>query len=246
MYIKPKSFEAFDHIAAGFSTRKGGVSNHPFDTLNLGLSTTDDEKNVQTNRRRLFESVGFSTDALAITGQVHGTQLIEVDAPGLYVGYDAIVTKEVGVLLCLSAADCASVLIADPENKIVGACHAGWRGAAGHIVSKTVDALLARGARRNVLTAYVSPCISSDNFEVGFEVANQFDPEFIRSIPGKERPHIDLKKAIRAQLLAAGLSQEAIEISPHCTFAQTDQFFSHRAEKGLTGRHMGFIGLKYS
>lgn len=243
MYIKPGIFESDNQIVAGFSTRLGGVSTGPYDSLNLGLSTQDRREDVLANRQLLFEEVGFGTDALAITGQVHGTDLIVVDQPGLYKGYDAIVTEKPGILLCLSAADCASVLIADAQNRIIGACHAGWRGTVGGIISNTVNAMLERGAQVAALKAYVSPCISGDNFEVGPEVADQFDAAFIRSIPGKDKPHVDLKKAIHAQLLEQGISVAAIEISTHCTFAETHQFYSHRAEKGKTGRHMGFIGL---
>ncbi len=244
MYIQPDIFRKSEGIVAGFSTRAGGVSLPPYESLNLGLSTKDEEKHVLANRRRLFEAVGFSVENLAITGQVHGTDLIEVDTPGLYVGYDAMVTRQRGVLLCLSAADCASVLMADAENQIVGACHAGWRGAAGGIVGKTLKALLERGAELDALKAYVSPCISMQNFEVGDEVACQFDSKFVYKIEGKEKPRVDIKEAILSQLVDAGVSLDAIEVSPHCTYADRSQFFSYRAEKGVTGRHMGFIGMK--
>lgn len=244
MYIQPQIFLPYSSIVAGFSTRLGGVSTGAFDSLNLGLSTNDKKEDVLANRRRLFEPLGFSVDSLAITGQVHGVELIEVDKPGLYVGYDAIITQKPDVLLCLSAADCASVLIADPENNIIGACHAGWRGTVGQIVSKTVQALLERGACIETLKAYISPCISRDHFEVGIEVANQFDPAFVYSISGKSKPYVDLKKAIQTQLLEKGVAEDAIEVSPYCTFANTDQFYSFRAEKGKTGRLMGFIGMK--
>lgn len=244
MYIQPQIFADVDPIVAGFSTRAGGVSPAPYRSLNLGLSTKDKKENVIENRRRLFEAVGFSLEDLAITGQVHGAELVEVDAPGLYTGFDAIVTRKAGIMLCLSAADCASVLMADPENRIIGACHAGWRGTAGQIVSKTVNALLERGAALTALKVYVSPCISKDRFEVGEEVASQFDRRFVHQPAGKPRPHVDLKHAIQAQLTAAGIPDDAIEISPYCTHATRDQFFSYRAEKGITGRHMGFIGMR--
>lgn len=244
MYLQPQIFNSEEGIVAGFSTRTGGVSEAPYTTLNLGLSTNDDKEAVLENRRRLFEAVGFSINDLAITGQVHGTELIDVDKPGLFVGYDAIVTKTPGIMLCLSAADCASVLISDAKNGVIGACHAGWRGTVGQIVTKTIDAMLERGASISPLRAYISPCISAENFEVGVEVAERFDPEFVRTIPGKTKPHVDLKQAIKTQLLDHGVSEAAIETSQHCTFADRKRFFSHRAEKGKTGRHMGFIGMK--
>ncbi|MEM8484757.1 MAG: peptidoglycan editing factor PgeF [Bacteroidota bacterium] len=244
LYIQPNTFAEEPHVVAGFSTRQGGVSGPPFHSLNLGLSTADHSDDVHENRKRLFERAGFSVDQLAITGQVHGTEVLDVDAPGLYVGYDGMVTRAPNLLLCLSAADCASVLIADPVNRVIGACHAGWRGTVGRITVKTVERMLAHGAALENLKAYVSPCISASQFEVGPEVASQFAPAFVCSIPGKEKPHVDLKKALQFQLLEVGIQENAIEISPHCTFTETDRFFSHRAEHGKTGRLMGFIGLK--
>lgn len=244
LYIQPDIFAEEAHIVAGFSTRTGGVSGPPYDSLNLGLSTADNSADVHQNRKRIFESAGFSVDQLAITGQVHGTDVLEVDAPGLYVGYDGMVTRTPNLLLCLSAADCASVLIADPVARVLGACHAGWRGTVGRITSNTVKKMLACGAQTERLRAYVSPCISADKFEVGPEVARQFDAAFVCDVPGKTKPHVDLKKALQFQLIEAGIAPDAIEVSPHCTFTETDRFFSHRAEHGKTGRLMGFIGFR--
>ncbi len=233
-----------ERVVAGFSTRHGGVSEAPFDSLNLGLSTNDDEEHVLTNRRRLFGSVGFTLDDLAIAGQVHGTAVQEVVEPGLYPGFDGLITRKRGLLLCLTAADCASVLLADVPNGIVGACHAGWRGAVGRIVIDTVARMVTLGASPASMVAYVSPCISSHNFEVGPEVAEQFDEAFVHYLPGQERPLVDLKAAIRAQLLEGQLEASHIEIAPYCTYGEKDRFFSYRAERGKTGRLMGFVGLK--
>jgi copper oxidase (laccase) domain-containing protein len=94
------------------------------------------------------------------------------------------------------------------------------------------------------MRAYVSPCIGVDNFEVGPEVAVQFDDAFVERRPAWRRPHVDLKAAIVAQLAEAGVPREQVEVSPHCTVADVDLFFSHRAENGVTGRMMGFVGLR--
>lgn len=243
MVIRPEIFLSSSGLTAGFSTRNGGVSRTPFSSLNLGLSTKDRSEDVLENRRRLFESVGFSLDQLAIAGQVHGTECKVVEVSGLYPGFDALVTRERGILLCLSAADCASVLIADEEAGVIGACHAGWRGAVGGIVGKTIAIMHSMGARTPRMTCYVSPCISKDNFEVGEEVAEQFDESTVIRIEGRVKPHIDLKGAILSHLRQQGIDSSRIEVSPHCTYAETDLFFSHRAENGTTGRLMGFIGM---
>ena len=244
MIVYPDIFSSSMQLVAGFSTRCNGVSPAPYNSLNLGLSTDDEPANVLENRRRLFDAVGFSLDQLAITGQVHGVECLTLERPGLYRGYDALVTRQPGVLLCLSAADCASVLFADESNHVVGACHAGWRGAAGGIVANTLDAMRRSGAETSAVHAYVSPCISRENFEVGSEVAAQFDPAVVHQRPGQARPRVDIKEALRLQLIEEGIRSDQIEISPHCTYAETNLFFSHRAEKGVTGRLMGFIGFR--
>lgn len=242
--FRPGLFDDLPGVVAGFTTRHGGVSAAPFGTLNLGLSTGDVRDHVVENRRRLVGALGFELEQLAVAGQVHGDRVRVVDGGGLYPGFDALVTDRPGVLLCITAADCAVVLLADPARGVVGACHSGWRGTVAGIAAKTVAEMAALGADPSRLRAYVSPCISAAHFEVGPEVAAQFDPAFVHRPEGGAKPHVDLKGVLVAQLRAAGLAEGAVEVSPHCTFAQTDLFFSYRAERGETGRMMGFIGMK--
>jgi polyphenol oxidase len=230
-------------IAAGFSTRAGGKSAAPYGSLNLGRSTDDDPAVVADNRRRFFDALGFTPEAAAIAGQVHGTRVETVTTGGLYTGTDGLVTATPGVLLCITAADCGAVLLADPDAQVIGACHAGWRGAVGRIVAETVRAMQALGADPARMRAYVGPCIGPEAFEVGPEVAAQFDSAFVQDGP-RGRPHVDLKGALRAQLVEAGLAEASIEVSPCCTVAEADRFFSHRASGGTTGRMMGAIGMR--
>lgn len=241
--LRPDLFTGLPGVAAGFSTRHGGVSTAPFDSLNLGLSTGDAREQVLENRRRLCAALGFAPDHLAIAGQVHGDRIKIVTEPGLFPGYDALVTRVPGILLCISAADCAAVLLADPEARVVGACHSGWRGTVARIAPQTVEAMTAHGAERHRIRAYISPCIGAEHFEVGPEVAARFDAAYVRRYPDREKPYVDLKAAIAAQLREAGLADAAVEVAPHCTYAGTDDFFSYRAENGETGRMMGCIGL---
>ncbi|NBC17579.1 MAG: laccase domain-containing protein, partial [Bacteroidetes bacterium] len=141
-YLTPAIFDGMPQVVAGFSTRRGGTSAPPYDSLNLSLSPDDEADAMRANRRRLFEQVGFSVDDLALAGQVHGARVEHVTAPGLYRGVDGLVTATPGVLLCITAADCAAVLLADAgadaEAGVVGACHAGWRGTVARIVPTTV------------------------------------------------------------------------------------------------------------
>lgn len=242
--IEPEIFKALPGIVAGFSTRHGGRSAAPYDSLNLGLSTGDAQESVLENRGRLFESLGFRPDQIAVAGQVHGARVKEVTEPGLFPGFDGMVSQKPGILLCISAADCAAVLLVDPEAKIVGACHSGWRGTVARISERTIREMERLGARPERVLAYVSPCISAERFEVGPEVAEQFDDRFVVRQSDAPRPFVDLKGAIRAQLMEVGVEPGSIEVSPHCTFSETDAFFSYRAESGTTGRMMGFIGMR--
>ena len=233
-----------DGVVAGFTTRSGGVSGTPFDSLNLAVSSGDDESNVWTNRRRLLAHVGFGPGAIAIAGQVHGSHVARVDEPGLVTETDGLVTTTPGLLLGIVAADCAVVLVADDAGTIVGAAHAGWRGAAGGIVGNLVAAMRERGVRPDQLSAWVSPCISQANFEVGDEVAEQFDQSFVVENPASGKKHVDLTGALVGQLITLGIPPARIAAERRCTVHETEAFFSYRGESGRTGRMMGFIGIR--
>lgn len=240
--LRPAVFSDEPHIAAAFSTRAGGVSRAPFDALNLGFSAGDDERAVRENRRRLLDVLGFDEAALATVGQVHGADVATVTAPGHTDRHDGLVTDQRGLALGVLVADCGAVLLADAEAGVVGACHAGWRGAVSGIPTVTVEAMQKLGAEADRIRAYVSPCIGPDDFEVGEEVATQFDAAHVRRAEGA-KPHVDLAAAITAQLVDAGLVRAHIEAAGCSTF-DTDRFFSYRAEGGTTGRMMGLVGLR--
>lgn len=240
--LRPTALNALPGIVAGFSTRHGGISEPPFASLNLGLSTADTAVAVQENRRRVCFALGFSEASLAIAGQVHGAEVLHVTKPGLYPGYDGLVTATPEILLAISAADCAAVLLADPVHRVLGACHSGWRGTVANITAHTLEAMEALGAQATHVHAFISPCISTAHFEVGEEVAVQFDETFVQRVPGR-KPHIDLKAVLVAQLRTRGVPSGQIHVSRHCTYAETDLFFSYRAEQSITGRMMGVLGL---
>lgn len=241
--LRPSVFAGFPDIVAAFSTRVGGVSKPPFDSLNTGFTTGDDEAAVHENRRRVLEAVGFDPDALATVGQVHGADVALVTEAGHTEQHDALVTDRRGLVLGIPVADCGAVLLADPEAHVIGACHAGWRGTVGGIPIETVDIMRMRGAMPERIRAYVSPCIGPEDFEVGPEVASQFDEQYVLAVNGKQKPHVDLAGAIVAQLLEAGVPESHIEVAGGSTF-DTERFFSYRAESGTTGRMMGLIGLR--
>lgn len=243
-WVRSSLLDGLPLVASGFPTRQGGSSATPYASLNLGLSTGDEMDAVQANRALAARDLGFDVDTMAIAGQVHGSHVQEVRSGGLVRETDGLVSATPGILLCMSAADCASVLFADPEASVVGACHAGWRGSVGGVVAQTVTAMAALGARPEKLIAWISPCIGTECFEVGEEVADQFPPQHVLRRPEWPRPHINLSASLVEQLVEAGLKAKHVEASGRCTMCETDTFFSYRGEGGTTGRMMGFIGLK--
>lgn len=243
--LRPRIFADLPSITAGMSTRHGGVSGPPYDTLNLGRHVGDDPTCVEENRRRFCAALDTDPAWLATAGQVHGSTVRVIDAPRHEPFCDALVTTTPGLLLAIGVADCAAVLLADPTYGVAGACHAGWRGAARSVVADTVAAMADLGAAPSRIRAYVSPCLSQASFEVGPEVAAQFDDAVAAYPDGADRPHLDLKEALRRQLEGAGVPAKAIEVSERCTMQETDDFFSYRASDGTTGRMFGAIVLRH-
>ncbi|MCS7037371.1 MAG: peptidoglycan editing factor PgeF [Saprospiraceae bacterium] len=244
MFRTPTLFQRSELVAAE-STRHGGVSPAPYDSLNLGKRTDDAPEYVEENRRRFGAAVGFRPEQLAWSYQVHGAEVQWVEAAGGSSGYDALVTRKPGVVLGVSVADCAPVLVYDMRKRAIAAIHAGWRGAVAGIVPKTLQAMAEwMGTRGGDCLAYVGTCIDECSFEVGPEVAAQFDSAFVRFNAAKGRHFVDLRGAIVQQLRACGLPAEQIEVSPYSTVLHSDDYFSHRLSGGRTGRMMAVIGLR--
>lgn len=244
MTIRPEIFTQFSNLVAAQSTRHGGVSPEPFQTLNLGKSTADDPANVAENRRRFCAALGFVPAQMAWSKQVHGDQIRLVAAPGGSEGFDALVTNVPGILLAVSVADCTPILVYDPRQKVVAAIHAGWRGTIEGIVAKTLILMEKEfGTLGKDCFTYIGACIDECSFEVGDEVAAEFAKPFKRFDAERGKFFVDLRKANAAQLHAFGIPEGQMEISPYCTLRHSADFFSHRKDKGETGRGMGVIGL---
>jgi YfiH family protein len=240
----PEKFAALSGLLAGESTRHGGVSAGPYASLNLGKSTADDPAHVAENRRRFFAALGARPEQLAWAGQVHGDQIRHADEPGGEVGYDALVTDTPGVLVGVTVADCTPILIADLRHRAVAAVHAGWRGTAAGLVAKTLVSMERRfGTRGGDCVAYVGTCIDEASFEVGPEVAEHFTPAFRRLDAARGKWLVDLKAANAAQLEAFGIPPAQIEISPYSTVLHRADYFSHRADGGVTGRMLAVVGF---
>jgi YfiH family protein len=244
MTIQPKIFAQFPELSAAQSTRHGGVSLAPYHSLNLGKSTTDDPIHVAENRLRFCAALGFHPGQMAWSKQVHGDQIRHATEPGGSEGYDALVTNVPGILLAVSVADCTPILVFDSRNRAVAAIHAGWRGTVSGIVAKTLVFMEQQfGTLSADCYAYVGACIDECSFEVGDEVAAEFDERFKRFDTERGKYFVDLKKANAAQLQAFGIPETQIEVSPYCTMLHSADFFSHRKDHGITGRGMGVIGL---
>ncbi len=228
-----------DVVLHAFSTRKGGVSQKPFDTLNLGDRCGDDEKSVQENRHRFFQLLGIKHDELAIPVQIHGNHILQVTTPGIYPETDGLITDVPGVCLVIQVADCLPIYLYDPVHRAIGLIHAGWRGSAQKIVVEGLSAMkFSFKTRTEDLSVFLGPSIGPCCYEVGTEVSRHF-PENVM-----QGNRLNLWKMNQNLLIESGVSSDNITVSGLCTVCYPDWFFSHRKSGGKTGRMMGIIGLK--
>jgi YfiH family protein len=224
-----------------FSTRRGGVSRAPYDTLNLGRSTADEPAAITTNRERLLSAAALEPDRLATAGQVHGARVVEVSGPGHHAGCDALVTRTPGVVLAVTTADCMALLYRAPG--VVAVAHSGWRGTAGGMPVAALEAVCRlAGCAPDAVTVAIGPAIRGCCYEVGEDVAGHFPAAAVRITPG--RPMLDLPTAAMLALREAGLAPESLHDTGACTCCEPALYFSHRRDHGLTGRHWGVAALE--
>ncbi len=237
-------------LTHGFFGRRGGASTGDFESNNMSLSVGDEAEVVQRNRAAACAAVGGSAADLVLTKQVHSSTVITVtEPPGNVVEADAMVTATPGLLLGILTADCAPILLADPEAYVIAAVHAGWKGAAGGIVYATVVAMVALGADPRRIIAAIGPTISMLNYEVGPDFAADFlavQPLAAHRIvkPEGRREHMDLPGLVADQLRGAGVAM--VDDLAICTYADREGYFSHRRsthEGNRTGRQIALIGL---
>ncbi|NKB19521.1 MAG: peptidoglycan editing factor PgeF [Alphaproteobacteria bacterium] len=182
--IRASTLTAIPTIDHAFFTRHGGVSTGIYRSLNCGFGSDDQEEKVSENRRRVCECLGVSPASLVSVYQVHGTNVVTVEKPWdrhAAPKADGMVTRQTDLALGILTADCTPVLFADPKAGVIGACHAGWRGALDGVVETTVAAMETLGASRNNTVAAIGPCIAQKSYQVGLEFRDQFtkhDPNF--------------------------------------------------------------------
>lgn len=247
-------------VLGGFtSTRQGGVSGGAFDSLNLGLNTADSREAVLENRRLAFQSKGLDPASAVYLAQVHGDRIIEAtgDAAGRgstewsqgLPDSDAVFTRVKGLPLAVGHADCLVVALADPQAGLVGLAHAGWRGALAGLPGSLARRLLAEGADRQRLRAVLSPCLGPVALQLGEEQHRLFAAAFQRpdafsSKLVKGHFYLDLWACARGQLLDAGLDARRIQAQEIDTAGHPELFYSHRRDKGQTGRMLTVVVLK--
>lgn len=238
----------------GFSTRLGGVSVAPYDSLQLGRGLGDDAAHVARNHERFAAAAGFEHERLFEVSQVHGRAIREIAAQQLPSDVraeqaDGLLSAVAGAVVGVRTADCLPLLLADPQSGAVAAIHAGWRGVVAGIVVEGVHALCALSAcSPGRLVAVVGPHIRLASFEVGEDVAARI----ARAAPGVEgvieerdpRPHVDLVRVVRFQLETLGV--ESIDDVGGDTFAEPERFFSHRRDAARAGRMLSVIQARSS
>lgn len=240
-------------IRHGFLTRNGGVSEGIYRSLNCGLGSKDDAAKVAENRERALKAVGLPAGSLVTAYQVHSARVAEVDK--LWTGdrpeIDGMVSRTQGVSLGILTADCVPVLFADPDAGIVGAAHAGWRGAVTGVLQATVKAMVDQGAKVERIRAAIGPCIGGASYEVGPEFPAPFLAQdaahatFFRPGVREGRQMFDIEGYVTARLKQLKLAE--VEAAHRDTCGERETFFSYRRSTLRSepdyGRHVSVIGL---
>lgn len=243
---------ALDGVPHGFFGRSGGVSRGAVAGLNCGLGSGDDPKSVETNRRMAADAI-LAGAPLASVHQIHSPTAVIVTSAAPYAERpqaDALVTDRPGLLLGIVTADCAPVLLADTDAGVIGAAHAGWRGARAGVADQALAAMISLGARIDRIAAAVGPCIARTSYEVDHDFAERL----LADDPGNERffaegrggkSHFDLEAYVAARLAAAGVGR--IETVGLDTYALEDRFYSYRRAthriEPTYGRQLSLIGI---
>jgi YfiH family protein len=251
--VQAAALSTLPGIRHAFFTRHGGVSEGIYKSLNGGVGSNDAPERVRENRARMAAMLGTPLERFLTAYQIHSPDVIVAENPwpaDARPRADAIVTRVPGLAIGISTADCGPVLLADSEARIIGAAHAGWRGALTGVLESTLAAMEQLGARRECIVAALGPTISQNNYEVGGDLVEQFTaaPDNDRFFVASARAGhalFDLPGYIVARLQRAGVAQ--VENIALCTYADAERFYSyrrttHRGEPDY-GRHISAIAL---
>ena len=252
--VESPTLSRLSGVAHGYFGRRGGVSQGIYASLNCGYGSSDDADRVGENRSRAARHLGVESNSLLTVYQIHSADVVIVTEPwvrGSQPKADAMVTRRMDVALGILAADCAPVLLADEAAKVIGAAHAGWKGALSGVVDATIEAMEKLGAERKRIVATIGPCISQAAYEVGpefratFLAAASANAKFFA--PGQRAEHwqFDLPNYLRER--TAKLDIGAVDVLDRCTYANESDYFSyrrttHKAEPDY-GRNLSAIVL---
>jgi len=240
-----------DGLVHAVFTRLGGLSAEPFASLNVGRTVGDDEANVAENHNRIYAHLRLRPDQVVTAHQVHGNHISAVGVPdtgGIMPNTDGLATNTPGTALMLRFADCQPVLLYDPEHRAIALVHAGWRGVAQGVARRAIEALHRNfGSRPRNIIAGLGPAIGPCCYMVGDDVAAAMgyalpDWQAVMRLESEGQWRFDLPAANAQQLAAAGVRQT--EEAAMCTACHVDEFYSHRAEHGKTGRFASLVYLK--
>ena len=238
-------------LAHGIFTRQGGVSPVPWSSLNVGGTVGDDPDRVQENRKRLFEVTGCALETFHDVWQIHSAKVVHAHAPRGEAApqqADILISSTPGIALFMRFADCVPIFLYDPRKHAIGMVHAGWLGTVRRAVDAAVQAMAQEfGSSPRDILAAIGPSIGPDHYEVGEDVRGQFTSNFGPRaedffVTRKGKLYLDLWAANQYLLEEQGLSE--IEIAGICTACSTDDWFSHRAEEGSTGRFGAVLSLE--
>ena len=231
------------NLRHAITTRDGGFSSGDYASLNLAFHVGDDAETVRRNRRALADELGFDAEKLVAAQQVHGARNTIVggadagrgalDWESALPATDAIITAQTELPLLILVADCAPILLVEPQARVLAVVHAGWRGALAGVASDAARAMKSLGARAEHIRAGIGPCLCPRNLEVGAEVAALFEDK-IALEPHGEKYRLDLRAIIQRDLKSVGVSQ--VETMEHCPKDDGEIFFSHRGQNGQAGR----------
>jgi polyphenol oxidase len=248
---KSPALTATAGIHHGFFGRRGGVSEGEFASLNTSSRVGDDKANVADNLHRAVMALKSGPVPVALVNQVHGNAVHVIASKSdidTRPEADALVTNLSGVALGILTADCAPILLVDPQAGVIGAAHAGWRGAVEGVVAKTVAAMVELGAAPDAIVAAIGPSIAAADYEVGPDFAQTIRTDFphakdfLLEVEGSDRPHFDVPGLVTAQ--AHGLGLAKVEIVGCSTYADPERYFSHRYathQGARTGRQIALI-----
>ncbi len=261
-YIQSRRLNGIPWVLNAFSTRKGGVSENQFSSMNLNFARGDDPDNVSENFRRFAAAIGTDVDSMVYSMQTHTTNVVRVGRadrgngvtrPQRFSDVDGLVTNEPGVCLVTTYADCIPLYFVDVANRAIGLSHSGWRGTVGRISDRTLE-LMGRefGTKPQDVVCFVGPGICRECYEVGQDVADAFIASYTKGQLGgvlfdgvqEGKYQLDLWRANVVNLFEAGVPEDNIQVTDICTCCNADFLFSHRASKGSRGGLCGFLEIR--